>query len=859
MNLSPGAHVRSFEVLGLLGAGGMGAVYRARDGKLGRDVALKILQDDLSGNREYLHRFEREARAASALNHPNIITIFEINDFEGAPFIAMELIEGMSLRELLKKGPVPMRKLLDVAAQIADGLASAHERGIVHRDLKPENVMLTHDGRVKILDFGLARVNRPATSGDATSELSSIRTPEGRIVGTASYVSPEQAGGGHHVDYRSDQFSFGSLLYELATGRRPFERNSVVETLAAIMREEPEPPQRLNPRLPPPLCWIVERCLSKDPSDRYTSTSDLARELRTLRERLPETSPGRMPLPGRWSLRARAGAIAALVIAAAIAIVSASHRFGSPVEQLPRQKYLAILPFNDTTGRADGHLFSQGFGEAVGARLSKYSGIQVIPAATFADLSAKQASPQRIAQQVGATLLLNATVQRSGDDLRVSYSLIDPKHGTDVTGDAINGSVRNIWAVQDQVADHVANDLGVVQRKPPTQHVGLETPDEQDLYVHALGALEHSDDEKSIDVAINLLRELTETASDCALVHAALGRAYLAKYNLTHDKDLIRRAFRSSDRARAIDPDSPDVLRLVAKIQRLSGETSDSIVTYKRALSIQPDSPEAATELGVAYETNHQYSEAEQWFRRGIQLRPTWWSGYSGLGHLYLKQQRFADAIAQDRQVVKLNPRSPWGYVNLGSVYLYEGRLSDAADQFLTALSFQPDAFAYSNLGYCYYFLGDFEDSAASFRKAANLRPNIATSWANLGDSCSWASSCRGEATQFYVKAIDLLKQDLQLNPNNVAAHATLAICLAKTGDRKGAQEHIARALQLQPDDPSRMYQAARVANLAGRQQEAISMLRKALAKGYQRYEVDHDPEFAALRKTAQFQTALTP
>src|SRR6476469_5100347 len=192
MHLSAGARVRSFEILGPLGAGGMGAVYRARDVKLGRDVAIKILQDDLSQNREYLHRFEREARAASALNHPNIITIFEINEHEGAPFIAMELVDGVSLREISKRGPLPVRKLLDVASQIAGGLAAAHERGIVHRDLKPENVMVTSDGRVKILDFGLARVNRNSSPSDATNEFSEVRTPEGRVLGTASYVSPEQ-------------------------------------------------------------------------------------------------------------------------------------------------------------------------------------------------------------------------------------------------------------------------------------------------------------------------------------------------------------------------------------------------------------------------------------------------------------------------------------------------------------------------------------------------------------------------------------------------------------------------------------------------------------------------------------------
>src|SRR5438128_200922 len=297
MQLSPGARVRSFEVLGPIGVGGMGAVYRARDLKLGREVAIKLLRDTLIDDREYLARFEREARAASALNHPNIITIFEINEIDGSPFIAMELVEGISLRDLLKKGPVPIRKLLDITAQIADGLAAAHERDIVHRDLKPENVMLTNDGRVKIVDFGLARFNKPAVSQASTSDITSLRTPEGRVLGTAGYVSPEQARGTGKVDYRSDQFSFGSILYELVTGRRAFHRETTAETLAAIIHEEPQPLQQVSPRTPPPLCWIVERCLAKDPGDRYASTRDLARELRTLRDRLPETSPGLLRMP----------------------------------------------------------------------------------------------------------------------------------------------------------------------------------------------------------------------------------------------------------------------------------------------------------------------------------------------------------------------------------------------------------------------------------------------------------------------------------------------------------------------------------------------------------------------------------
>ncbi len=853
MHLSVGARVRSFEVLGPLGAGGMGTVYRARDSKLGRDVAIKILQDDLSHNREYLHRFQREARAASALNHPNIVTIFEINEHDGAPFIAMELIEGTSLRELLKKGPLPVRKLLDVATQITDGLAAAHERGIVHRDLKPENVMVTNDGRVKILDFGLAHVNRSSSPDESTSEFSSVRTPEGRVLGTASYVSPEQAGGSRSIDYRSDQFSFGSLLYELATGRRAFQGNSAVETLAAIMRDEPEPVQRRNPKVPPQLCWIIERCLSKDPSDRYSSTRDLARELRTLRDRLPETSPGRVPLPLRWSLRTRAIVIAALVIAAAVAIITSAHRVRSPDQRLPNQKYLAVLPFNDRSGRADGQLFSQGFGEAVSARLSKYSGIQVIPPASSSALIAKKSSFQRIAQELGATLLLNASVQRAGDALRVSYTIVDPARGADVAGDAVNGTVQNVWAVQDEVADAVARDLGIGQRRLPTEHAGLESAEEQDLYVRALGALDHPDDEKSIESAIDLLHQLTETESDSSLVQGALGRAYEAKYVLAHDPKDAEHALRACRRASDLEPNGPDVLVTLANVQRLTGQYDQAIATYRRALTLQPNSPEASIGLGRAYQGTKQYDQAEQSFRRGISLRPTWWYGYNYLGALDLTRGRYDEAAKQFAEVIRLNPQSPWGYVNAGGVALAKGNLQGAIAPLTRAIALREDADAYSNLGYSYYFLGQYDKAAASNRRATELRPSVATYWANLADSCRWSQSCPGEADRDYRKAIELLRQDLAVNPRNARAHATMAVCLAATGSRSEADQHIRQALDLDPENPTRMYQAARVANARRDTAAAVSWLKRALSAGYQQFEIERDPEFSDLRGSEAF------
>jgi Tol biopolymer transport system component len=322
LTLQNGFRLGPYEVLGPLGAGGMGEVYRAKDSRLGREVAIKVLPAGLSADPERLKRFEREARSASSLNHPNIVTIYDIGAEGGVSYIAMELVKGESLRAELAGGEaLPVREVLRIGAQIAEGLAKAHAAGIVHRDLKPENVMLTEDGHVKILDFGLAKLTQPETSSGGTTIAPTVSgaTQDGVIVGTVGYMSPEQATGGS-VDYRSDQFSLGSILYEMATGRRAFQRASAPQTLTAIIQDEPEPIAGINPKVPAPVRWMVERCLAKEPRSRYTSTDDLAKELTTVRERLSEATSAvgalerARPSARHWRIPA---AIAAAILLAA--------------------------------------------------------------------------------------------------------------------------------------------------------------------------------------------------------------------------------------------------------------------------------------------------------------------------------------------------------------------------------------------------------------------------------------------------------------------------------------------------------------------------------------------------------------
>ena len=341
MSLAPGTRLGPYAIVAPIGAGGMGEVYRARDERLKREVAIKVLPAELAADADRRARFEREARAASGLSHPNILSVYDIGSSDSTIYMAMEFVDGQTLKDLIAAGPVPTKKLLELAVQLADGLAAAHAAGIVHRDLKPQNVMISRHGFVKILDFGLAKLITPESD-----ELSGIQTAAGdatrpgMVMGTVGYMSPEQAAG-RALDFRSDQFSFGSILYEMATGKRAFERGTTAETLTAIIREEPPPVAQASPKTPAPLRWLVERCLAKDPEDRFGTTKDLARDLASVRDHLSDTSlSGEIPREDVAIPRRRIGpASAALLVAGVAAGLVAGYRAGKKAGFVPPPNY----------------------------------------------------------------------------------------------------------------------------------------------------------------------------------------------------------------------------------------------------------------------------------------------------------------------------------------------------------------------------------------------------------------------------------------------------------------------------------------------------------------------------------------
>jgi serine/threonine-protein kinase len=848
-----------YQILAPLGAGGMGEVYVARDPSLGRKVAIKLLPVRLSGDKETLARFTREARSASALNHPNIVTIHEVgmDQGSGSPYIVMEFIDGRDLRGLLSNGPLTNRRTLDIAAQIADGLAAAHEQGIVHRDLKPENVMVTKDGYVKVLDFGLAKIIRPAGEDEDTAQLDLPGTNPGTILGTVGYMSPEQATG-KPLDFRSDQFALGAILYELSTGKPAFEADNAIDTLSAILHEEVPSITRFNVQAPQQFCWIVERLLSKDAEERYSSTRDLARDLRNIRDRFATMTRSeeipRPPKVSRQRLTVAAIVAGALLFAGGIAYVARQGLSTAPAAsaKIASKKYLAVMPFKDLTGQSNGQLVVDGLAETLSARLAHFTSVQVMRP-TAADATTN-VNPQQAGRNLGANIVLTGSMQRAGDRVRVAYEILDLARGTSRPGDLIEGSASELFTIQDKLADSIAASLQL--GAPAFRPSAPDSTVSQTRYLEALGHLRRYDSEASVDSAIHILEELASQSSS-ASVQAALGRAYLAKFELTHDAKWATPAAAACERAISADPQNPDVRITLGELRWFSGRLDDALKEYRVALAQQPNNADAILGLAETYKGQNKFAEAEAAYRKAIELQPNYWAGYNKLGAFYTIQRRWTESAAMFQKVITLVPDNLRAYNNLGGVYEQMARYDDAIAVFSSSIARKPTDQAYSNLGTCYYFLGKYSDAASAFQRAIAITPTKYIYWANLGDAFRWVPSQEGQSAHAYDEAISLCRRELHLNAGDATTRARLAECLAKRGDAVNAKKEIDRALADDPTNKRIMFKAAVVENVKGDDSEAVRWLIKAIGRGYDRSEMQRDPEFAVLRNSERYKRAF--
>ncbi len=491
MALEPGAQLGPYKIQALLGVGGMGEVYRGRDTRLGRDVALKVISEKLVGDPSSRRRFELEARAASALNHPAIVTIYDVGVSDGVSWIAMEWVEGRTLRHALTDGPLPIRDAWSIARQMADGLAAAHAKGIVHRDLKPENVMLAADGRAKILDFGLARQNvvqsleGETTPGETVTAPPIAGTFHGAILGTVGYMSPEQASG-RTADFRSDQFAFGLLTYELLAGRRAFVRPTAVETLSAVIREHPVPLASIRQGISEAFQAVIARCLAKLPGDRFASTRELSAALDSLE---PESAQPEMPIASYRETARRLVSRRTVALFASAAVLLALgaagwNRFNAPSSAITS---LAVLPFGNSSNDPDADYLGDGLTESLINHMSRVPSLRVMARGTVLRFKGAD-DPQEAGRRLGVGAVLTGTVARRGDQLVISAELIEVPTGARLWGQTYDRPFTDLISVQDRIVSDIADGLRLRlsgEEKQTLGGYGTTNPDAYELFLKA--------------------------------------------------------------------------------------------------------------------------------------------------------------------------------------------------------------------------------------------------------------------------------------------------------------------------------------------------------------------------------------
>ena len=692
--IAAGSLLGPYEIVALIGSGGMGDVYKARDKRLDRDVAVKVLPHDLATDPGRRRRFEQEARAASALNHPNIVAVYDIGSHEGVAFIVTELLEGQSLAERVAQAPLPVRRALEYSAQAARGLDAAHLRGIVHRDLKPANLFLTSQGQVKILDFGIAKLtgeDRETSQRDGGDKSGTV---PGLVLGTAGYMSPEQVRG-DPVDARSDQFSLGCVLYELLAGQAPFQRSTAAQSMAAVLETEPPPLAQVSERVPRPVAWIVERCLAKDPQDRYSATADLARDLELTLSRLPELSGGAAAaIPQPQPTARRALAVLSVGILAAGALLSwrsLVHDAGRPA----KPAMLAVLPFENLSGNPNEEFFSDGLTEELITQLGRLQPdrLGVIARTSTMPYKKTQKHAKEIGRELHVDYLMEGSVRRDGERVRISVQLIRVSDQTHLWAENYQRDVRDILELQSEVATAVARETSVqlsAQGRALLANIRPVSPRAHELYLlgrHHWNKRTEAELRKSLEYFQRAIDEDPAYAAS----YAALADAYIvmANWGLLSPKEAFPRAKAAATKALEIDGGLAE-----ARIAR----------AYATHLFDWNPAP-AEKEFKQALEMNSNYATGHQWY--AVQL--------ASMG-------RFDAAIAQIKRAQELDPLSLIIGDVAGWILSLARRCDPAIAEFRKAVELDPGFYpTHFDLGVAYAVCGMPDAALEEMEKARSI------------------------------------------------------------------------------------------------------------------------------------------
>ena len=666
-----------YRIESLLGAGGMGEVYRARDLRLEREVAVKILPESLAEDPEALRRFEREARAVAALSHPNILSIFDFGSEAGVHYAVMELLEGETLRERLRRGPLPWREAVEIAIAVCEGLAAAHAKGIIHRDLKPENLFLTRDGRVKILDFGIARVKREFAPDAET--LNETATRPGAMMGTIGYMSPEQVRG-EPVEAPGDLFVVGCVLYEMIGGRRPFARPTAVETLAAILTEEPPPLAATHPAIPGELERLLRGCLAKSPSVRFHSAHDLAKGLRSIDIDSAAALPAKPGTPRR-----RVGLVLSLVAVTLVGLVALWKLAGNRKE--PAIDSLAVLPLVNASRDENLDYLSEGITEAVINALSQLPQLKrVIARSTVASYRGKEIDPRVVGRDLKVRSVLTGKITLQGDNLILGAELVNAEDGARLWGNSIRHNFADAMLVQTELAQQIADNLrlkltGEDRQKLAKNYTG--NPDAYRLYVQGryLSSLRTAEGTRK---GIALLQEAVRLDPAYALAYAGLASShYDASSTYTPPGEAMPRVKAAAERALQLDGTIAEAHVARAEVQGFYERNwAAAEKEIRRALELNPGYAPASHVYGICLASQGRTEEAIGHFLRARELDPLMAVNTAWVSYVHYLNRNYDASIQESRQLIALDPAFVLGHVNLALACEQTGRYAEAEAEF---------------------------------------------------------------------------------------------------------------------------------------------------------------------------------
>lgn len=747
MVLSPGTRLGAYEIVAPLGAGGMGEVYRGKDTRLGREVAVKVVSERLTSDSNALVRLQREARAVASLSHPNIVALYDIGSENGVAFIVMELLEGESLNQCIVAGGLPWRRALEIAASIADALASAHGKGVVHRDLKPANIFVTREGHTKVLDFGLAKHDAFRTDALTAGLARPEETEAGIVLGTVAYMSPEQAKG-EPADQRSDIFALGCVVYEMVSGRRAFDGGTAPETLAAILRDDPPGLSGSGDRFPSSIGALVRRCLEKEPEQRFQSARDLAFSLREILGASESRAVrGQVGADRRFSRRRVTLAAASLVLAAAAFWFGAQRQSAGSGGRI---QSLAVLPLSSLSPDREQEYFADAMTEELTTRLAKLSTWRVISRTSVMAYRQTQKSIPDIARELGVDAIIEGSVLREGSRVRVTANLIDGRTDRHIWADAFERELDSVLAIHNDVARAIARAVDLTLTPEGNRRLTSATrpvlPAAYDAYIRGRHAWDKRS-EADLREATRLFQRSIDADPTYAPAYAGLADCYaqLGYGSYVAPEDSFPRARAAAMRALELDPTLAEAHASLGFVR----------------MYYDWDFTKAETEFKRAFELNPNYASARQWYAYLLTAmeRPAGEAGreiaiakhldplsvpiHIDQAYILHYYDRNEEALRSVRLALEMNPRFPPGYFWLGRIYTSEGRYKEAEAALQNIGPLRTWTPAMAVLGYLYgksgrmnearAILKEFEDLARSDRYASGYA--VAVVYAGLGDA----------------------------------------------------------------------------------------------------------------------------